>query len=160
MLEAIVLGTGGSLYDFLKRPVLPNVKLLGCSVVPQYVNNLDYYVYADTVHKDHLPQVPFHPNCQIITPSRLWQSGYIKWDDQVPHGGTSGGMAVSYACSRYQNIGLVGFDSLDLNYDFIQNFHKEVLNFWQSKGKCLYTLMEKSVFNNRLLPYDYDHHTP
>lgn len=150
--EAIVICPGPSLHSFLRMPRDYDVKLIGCSRVTNYVNDLDYYVYADSTHKDKLPSRTFHPKCQVYSVPRLYvpQTQWHKWDDSIPHGGNSGGMAISLGCLKFNSIGLVGLDGHGLPENWVIEMGR-LLSYWQERGKYLYTLMGDSIFNNRLL---------
>lgn len=151
MIEAIAIGTGPSFYDWIRLPRDPTIKLVGCGRCTLYVNNLDYYVYADSIHEPHLPQPHFHPTVEVWAHSRrhIPNLGWNKWDGEIPHGGTSGGMAISLACLKFQNVGLIGFDGYGLPNEFVIGMN-DLLCYWQKRGKTLYTLMPNSMFNNRL----------
>lgn len=157
-LDCLVLGGGPSTPKFLKSyiPDLAQLPRIGCGDVGTYCE-LDYYCLGDPRRKKDAPK----NNRTIIYAHHLiWEPGMIKFPDNLPHGGSSGGMAVSIACLNYDNVGLIGFDGFNHsgfeNYDdFVACFKTEIIDYWTSKGKNLYSLMDDSIFNEFLLEYKY-----
>lgn len=178
-IEAIAIGAGPSLYnDFLNRPVISYVladgtiyepRLIGCGVVPLYVHNLWAYCYGDLTHLKNIPRPdhPFHPGVRNYASSRnisdfdLLQEEHRRTDKMlpfadldIPHGNSSGGMALSLACLHYNVVGFVGFDgrnkadfvSNEAYQDFVFRF-RYLINYWQSRGRRIISLMRDSIFN-------------
>ena len=146
-LDALALGTGPSFYEWIKHP-LPAGKRYGCGVSSLYLR-LDAYAYGDAIHESHLPTNDFHPGVEIHGTDRVWRPGLILWDDAIPHGGSSGGMALSLACATHQRIGVIGFDGHQMPDEFVARF-RDLLRYWQSRGKELVSLMPSSVFDDVL----------
>ena len=156
MLECIVLGTGPSLLDFLlehNKESLKGITLIGCG---RLVIDVDIYCYGDPRRR---PDVPDVETTEVYAHQFVHEPGMIRWQEEWPHGGTAGGMAVTVACLKFDRIGLIGFDGFRTpefeHYDnFVINFNNEILDYWQARGKKLYSLMSHSIFNERLLKLD------
>lgn len=187
-LEAIAIGTGPSFYDeFLKReeiryqlddgsPYEP--RLVGCGLVPLYLNGLWAYCYGDMTHLGHIPRPdhPYHPGVRNYATSRnlhdfdqleafTYVNGvrvprrsdamlpYAELD--IPHGNSSGGMAFSLACLHYNVVGFVGYDGRNKaafasqqDYDDFVFRFRFLINYWQNRGRRIISLMSDSVFNS------------
>ena len=175
-LTAIAIGTGPSFYEWIKTPMIEyrrsepsgqdiifQPKLYGCGIVPLYVNNLFAYGYGDVTHVDHIPDpnAPFHPGCLNYSGTRNLQDkpGLLPYTDlDLPHGNSSGGMALSMACLHHDVVGIIGFDgypsgflSYQANQDFVNDF-RYLINYWQNRGRRIISLMPKSVFNPIIEP--------
>lgn len=139
--------------------------LYGCGVVPNYINGLRYYCYGDLVHCDNVPDGrptdPFHPGCITYTGDRNMRDGRSKGgymppmlrysDLDIPHGESSGGMALSLAALHHNIIGLVGFDGDTKSFkdkavykNFVFKF-RVLLNYWQNRGRRFINLMPPGV---------------
>ena len=73
----------------------------------------------------------------------------------LPTGKSSGGMAMSLACLFYERVGIIGFDGWWKKglYDPEGRAGQlSVIVSWQKKDRLLYNLMEKTVFEDDLLP--------
>lgn len=158
-----------------EAPQLYEPRLFGCGVVPNYINGLDTYCYGDLTHLRNIPDPDgeFHPGVKIYSGGRNIND--LKDADRtqfkttipmldfgeldIPHGNSSGGMAVSCACLRYNVVGLVGFDghfakefsSKEGYDDFVWRF-RFIINYWQNRGRRLISLMTDSIFNPILEP--------
>lgn len=149
VLEAIAIGTGPSFFAWIRRP-LPVGQRYGCGVVTRWIQ-VDVYALGDIVHIAHAPlDGPVFATRQV----RDAVGGESNWrefpEDELPHGGSSGGMALSLACRDHDVVGLIGFDGFGMNAEF-QACFRELLRFWQSRGKRLVSLMPASAFDDLLL---------
>ena len=164
-LDVIVIGTGPSFYEWLKTPVPEGVKLYGCGVVSRYLD-LDVYAIGDICHLPNMPN-NHSSHCEHCGHSRkntivYGTIGMLVYDDRMlyydwhlyPHGGSSGGMAVSLACLHYERIGVIGLDGptgmLEIDMQVIKDTI-DVFQYWKDKGKKIYSLMPHSVYNEVLL---------
>lgn len=187
ILDAIAIGTGPSFYDWIKEPVLTyystkdgtdtkpkswSPKLYGCGVSPLYINNLSYYLYGDSTHVNNIPDPDsqFHPGCITYAGTRNLNDKRTDGantprllpyaDLDLPHGESSGGMALSLACLHSNVVGLIGFDghrdgfvgTSDEDYSNFLFKTRQLINYWQNRGRRLVSLMPDSVFNPILEP--------
>lgn len=151
VLDAIVFGTGPSFYQAICGP-LPLSKRYGCGIVPEFLD-VDVYALGDVIHLKHVP-----PDTPVYATRRIREAvpdarRFLSYpEDELPHGGSSGGMALSLACQAHDVVGLVGFDGYGMNDEFVIRF-RDVIRFWQARGKRLVSLMPASVFHD-LLQFD------
>jgi hypothetical protein len=180
-LEAIAFGTGPSFYEYIKQPHNYkhnhpefgewHTRLYGCGVVPNYINNLTAYGYGDTDHINNIPDPdgPHHPGCKTFAGTRNLKDfetygknlkpipllPYANLD--LPHGESSGGMALSLACLHHNVVGIVGFDGNPDAFpptvytNFVEKF-RHLINYWQNRGRRIVSLMPNSVFNPIIEP--------
>ncbi len=146
-IEAIVLGTGPSFFAAIRRP-FPHAKRYGCGIASQHVE-LDVYALGDEVHGNHVPL-----GTTVYITQRLRdahpEATYLAYpEDELPHGGSSGGMALSLACREHDVVGLIGFDGHGMPDDFVASF-RALLAWWKTRGKRLVSLMPDSVFDDLL----------
>lgn len=166
IVEAIAIGTGPSFYKWKDtEEQIPRPKLFGCGVASIYVNALDFYAYGDSYHCKCLPKKPWHPNCIVygstheLVEQARGQGNIAEYFDVsiLPHGCSSGGMAVSLACSMYDVVGIVGYDGFQKDFkiddktyrEFVSKF-KDLIKHWKDRGKTIVSLMEESIFNSEL----------
>jgi len=150
-LDAIAIGTGPSFYEWLNTPRPENVKFYGSGVSSKYIK-LDVYTIGDSCHIQNIPRyeaVTYGTHMMLSHSDKM-----LPYDgDTYPHGGSSGGMAISLACLHHDRIGLVGYDGpcgiLDLDMKWIKNTI-DVLEFWIDRGKKIVSLMPHSCFNEVL----------
>lgn len=177
-LEAIAIGTGPSFYKWKDTEVMKftneegieySPRLIGCGVVPLYINGLFAYCYGDSTHLKNIPDPkgPYHPGCLNYSGTRNLQDRDDRNIDllpyasfEIPHGNSSGGMAFSLACLHHNVIGIVGFDGYKEDFtdvseavykDFVFQF-RYLINYWQNRGRRIVSLMEQSVFNPIIEP--------
>lgn len=166
----------------LKQPLL-----YGCGVVPNYINGLRHYELGDSIYINNVPDPSseFHPGCVTYAGTRNLQDkrtdggptpALLPFADlDIPHGESSGGMALSHACLNHNVVGIIGFDgwrsgfkpyaapgetSVDLESlkladerhdNFVRKF-RHLINYWQNRGRRIISLMPSSVFNPILEP--------
>lgn len=147
LLDAVVMGVGPGIREFLKHPLPLGVKY-GCSYLPSLIK-LDVYCIGDAVHEFDLPT----DDTEIVCSYPIDRQGYTEFGT-LPHGGSSGGMAISMACARHKIIGLAGFDGQFAEDDddaipFISKTTR-LLQFWLNRGRRIISLMPKSPFDNMI----------
>lgn len=171
-LQAIAFGTGPSFFRFVDDCLLDQYltrfeggpSLYGCGKVPLYINGLRYYGYGDVIHCDNVPDGrpsdPHHPGCITYAGTRNLgdgrsNGGYMPpllpyADLDLPHGNSSGGMAISMACLHHDIVGIVGFDgdrasfgSDEAHENFVNDFRK-LINYWTNRGRRIVSLMPSS----------------
>jgi hypothetical protein len=148
VLDAIAIGTGPSFFDWIRSP-LPEGKRYGCGVVPQFLD-VDVYALGDVVHCRHAPpDRPVYATRRIIDSVGDPERFLLYPEDDLPHGGSSGGMALSLACRSHAVVGLIGFDGFDIDDGFITAF-RELICYWKNRGKRLISLMPQSAFDDLL----------
>ena len=105
-LDAIAIGTGPSFYEWLKTPPPEGVKLYGSGVSSRHIK-LDVYAIGDTCHIPNIPKdaVVYGTDTMLRYSDKILPYGHT-----YPHGGSSGGMAISLACLYHDRIGIVGCD--------------------------------------------------
>jgi hypothetical protein len=169
-LQAIAIGTGESFYPWKDKwnatAIGPKPKLYGSGKCPLYINGLTAYGYCDGDNRLGLekcfPQTTWHPDCRVYsTPICMAHAKEFNLAGEflpfpaVPHGNSSGGMAISLACMENDVIGLIGFDGTretmpDITDKLYETFLQDMaylIGFWQSRGKYIYSLMEHTVFD-------------
>lgn len=147
-LDAIAIGTGPSFYDWVRRP-LPRGMRYGCGAAARFID-VDHYLLGDAVHREHVPvDKPVYVTRRVID---QWPeaSRYLVFPEaELPHGGSSGGMALSLACRDHAVIGLIGFDGFRVDETFVEGFRRLII-YWNDRGKRLVSLMERSAFDDVL----------
>lgn len=152
LLDAIVIGTGPSFCAWVRQP-LPAGLRYGCGAATRWVE-VDVYALGDVVHIGNVPPcVPVYATRKVRDAISTLNDWLAFPEDELPHGGSSGGMALSLACRNHQTIGLVGFDGFGLDTEFQANFRR-LLRYWQSRGRRLVSLMPASAFDDLLLAGD------
>lgn len=147
-LDAIVLGTGPSFLNAIRSPI-PSGTRYGCGVVPLFLD-VDVYALGDVVHLDHVPSDRPVYATQRVRDAVADPGRFLAYpEDELPHGGSSGGMALSLACRSHGVIGLIGFDGHGKDDAFITGF-QELIRYWQIRGKRLMSLMPDSMFHDLL----------
>jgi hypothetical protein len=145
--ESIVLGTGPSFFDAIRRP-LPPGKRYGCGIASRHVE-LDVYALGDEVHWNHAPLGTTVYITQRVRDGHP-ESAYLAYpEDELPHGGSSGGMALSLACRDHDVVGLIGFDSQGMPDEFVAAF-RALLTWWKARGKRMVSLMPACAFDDLL----------
>lgn len=149
-MQALCIGTGPSFFRWVEKGNFPSIPKYGCSIVPWYCK-VDTYAYGD---EEHLADVPVD-GTRIVSTDRVWKSGHDHFDMRFPHGGSSGGMAITMACRGHRDVGLIGYDG-GLPEPFESDIRK-LLQWWIYRGRRFYSLMESSTFddlmsNNTIVP--------
>lgn len=148
VLEALAIGTGPSFFAWVRRP-LPSGKRYGCGIASRHLD-LDVYALGDEVHWNNIPLDKTVYVTQRLRDSHADAQRYLAFpEDDLPHGGSSGGMALSLACRSHDIVGLIGFDGHGLPEEFVAAF-RGLIRYWQSRGKRLISLMPDSVFHEVL----------
>lgn len=145
---AVAIGTGPSFFEWVKNPT-PGLVRYGCGVASKYLR-LDYYALGDSDHYSHIPPgVPTYATERVLSDPTA-PAGLMPFDEHVlPHGGSSGGMAVSLAARNHRVVYLIGFDGFGEGEEvagFVEKF-SDLLEFWQGLGRKFYSLMPSSVFS-------------
>lgn len=153
-------------------PKVWHPSLYGCGVTPLYINNIRYYGYGDIVHIRNVPDGrlsdPHHPGCITYAGTRNLEDKkphgeytppLLKYSDlDLPHGESSGGMAISMACLHHDVVGIIGFDGNRDGFgsdEVYENFvikTRTLINYWQNRGRRIISLMPNSVFNSIVEP--------
>lgn len=147
--DGLAIGTGPSFHKWRKNPTV-GMKRYGCGIASQFVP-LDVYTVGDTGHYADVPQtIPVYGSKAIITEGKCPcpRENLREFNNDIPHGGSCGGMAVSVACMFHSRVFLVGFDGHDVK-DQVENFipqFSDLLEFWRLRGRELYSLMDSTVF--------------
>lgn len=181
-LGAIAMGSGPSFYEWAAsyesnpltypspreqgRVISPT--LYGSGVTSLHINGIMYYGLGDIIHIDHVPDGratdPHHPGCTTYAGTRNLQDKkshgeytppLLPYADlDIPHGESSGGMAISMACLHHDVVGIIGFDghrepfpSDEAYWDFVRKT-RTLINYWQNRGRRIVSLMSDSVFNS------------
>jgi hypothetical protein len=159
--EAIVVGAGPSFKYLIGKGTFGLPKLYGAGVTSNFLS-LDCYAYGDYDHTKNLPTYPCRivASCpELVLEAKLKRELTIEdgatYFEQVTHGHSSGGMALSLACEHHTTIGIIGFDGWIWNGEPVAADwpaqHKAHLVRWIAKGKKLVSLMACSIFNDLLL---------
>lgn len=144
---AVAIGTGPSFFEWAKNPT-PGLVRYGCGVASKYLR-LDYYALGDCEHYKHVPPgVPTYATSSVLDDPKA-PKGLMPFDgDVLPHGGSSGGMAVSLAARNHRVVYLIGFDGFEEGIeDRWKANHAKLLEFWQERGRKFYSLMPATWFN-------------
>lgn len=147
-LDAIAIGTGPSFYEWVRQK-LPRGLRYGCGEAAKFIE-LDRYLLGDVVHLQHVPAgIPVYATRRVIE-SAPDAGQWLEFPEaELPHAGSSGGMALSLACRDHNVIGLIGFDGFGVDPAFVEAFRRLIL-YWQSRGKLLISLMPHSAFDDVL----------
>lgn len=150
-LHCVVVAPGPSFQKFLNSQFYNDIlhdldlPIFGCGSVTKSMK-CNYYAINDKSNFGYLP----NDGTLVIAHPRVWMETFIRWNPNLLFGGTSGGLALAAAASKYLNIGVVGFDD-KLSNSFVTSMEREVFTYWSLQGRAFYSLMDNSIFNDSLI---------